>query len=222
MTYQFDFSVILASWRMLLDGCLLTLRMTGISIVIGLAIALVTIACRRSAVGPFRWLARGFIEIIRNTPFLVQVFFIFFGLPSIGIGLTAGTGAVIALSLNGGAYFAEVIRGGVDAVDRGQIEAARALGLTPLQTFRDVVLRPAMRTAYPALCSQCVLLLLTSSIVSSISANELTAIAQRLESITFRSFEVYISVTLLYLTMSVLLSALLKGIGRVYFSYPTR
>ncbi|MFL9899776.1 amino acid ABC transporter permease [Paraburkholderia fungorum] len=222
MTYQFDFSVILASWQMLLDGCLLTLRMTGISIVIGLAIALVTIACRRSAIAPFRWLARGFIEIIRNTPFLVQVFFIFFGLPSIGIGLTAGTGAVIALSLNGGAYFAEVIRGGVDAVDRGQIEAARALGLTPLQTFRDVVLRPAMRTAYPALCSQCVLLLLTSSIVSSISANELTAIAQRLESITFRSFEVYISVTLLYLTMSVLLSALLKGIGRVYFSYPTR
>jgi polar amino acid transport system permease protein len=94
--------------------------------------------------------------------------------------------------------------------------------LTPVQTFRDVILRPALRTAWPALCSQCVLLLLTSSIVSSISATELTAIAQNLESTTFRSFEVYLSVTGLYLAMALMLSALLKGIGRMWFSYPTR
>jgi polar amino acid transport system permease protein len=222
MNYQFDFSVIFASWRTLLEGCLLTLRMTGISIVFALVIGLVIVVMRRSDAGLMRGLARAFIEIVRNTPFLVQVFFIFFGLPSLGLKLTAGTGAIIALSVNGGAYLAEIMRGGIDAIDRGQVEAARALGLTPVQTFRDVILRPALRTAWPALCSQCVLLLLTSSIVSSISATELTAIAQNLESTTFRSFEVYLSVTGLYLAMALMLSALLKGIGRMWFSYPTR
>jgi polar amino acid transport system permease protein len=222
MNYQFDFSVIFASWRTLLEGCLLTLRMTGISIVFALVIGLVIVVMRRSDGGLIRGLARAFIEIVRNTPFLVQVFFIFFGLPSLGLKLTAGTGAIIALSVNGGAYLAEIMRGGIDAIDRGQVEAARALGLTPVQTFRDVILRPALRTAWPALCSQCVLLLLTSSIVSSISATELTAIAQNLESTTFRSFEVYLSVTGLYLAMALMLSALLKGIGRMWFSYPTR
>ena len=222
MGYHFDFAVIIESWQRLLDGCLLTLQLSAISMVLALVIALLTVLARRSSIRPLQWLARAFIEIIRNTPFLVQVFFIFFGLPSLGISLTAGTGAVLALGLNGGAFCAEVIRGGVDAIHRGQIEAGTALGLRPLQVFRYIILRPALRIIYPALSAQFILLLLTSSIVSSISAEELTSVAQQLESTTFRSFEIYVTVILLYLVMSTIFSTIFKTIGRYYFSYPVK
>lgn len=222
MNYQFDFSAIYGAWRDLLEGCARTLEMTSISVVFAMLIALVVMTGRRSESKLLRWPARTFIEVVRNTPFLVQVFFIFFGLPSLGLRMTAGTGAIIALSFNGGAYVAEIIRGGIDSIDKGQIEAAKALGMNRWQIYRDVVMRPALRAIYPSLTSQFILLLLTSSIVSSISATELTSIAQRLEALTFRSFEVYISVTVLYLAMSLMTSFFFKGIGRIYFSYPTR
>ena len=222
MAYHFDFTVILESWPQLLEGCWLTIWLSAVSMVFALCIAIAVVLARKSGIAPLQWIARAFIEIIRNTPFLVQVFFLFFGLPTLGVSMTAGTGAILALSLNGGAFCAEVIRGGVDAIDRGQIEAGAALGLHPLQVFSYVVFRPAMRIIYPALSSQFILILLTSSIVSSISAEELTSIAQELESTTFRSFEIYITVTLLYLAMSTMFSQIFKAIGRFYFSYPIK
>jgi polar amino acid transport system permease protein len=221
MKYQFDFEVILEGWPELLRGCWLTLSMSSISMAFGLAVGLVCVVLRQSDSRIARFLVNAFVETIRNTPFLVQVFFLFFGLPALGIRLSAGVAAVLALSLNGGAFATEIIRGGVEAINKGQIEAGYALGLKRLQIFRDIVMRPALRAIYPALTGQFILLLLTSSIVSSVSAEELTYVAQRLESVTFRSFEVYLAATLLYLMMSVLLGALFKVIGRIYFSYPT-
>jgi polar amino acid transport system permease protein len=221
MKYQFDFKVILEAWPDLLRGCWLTLSMSAISMVFGLAIGLLCVVFRQSGSRIARFLVNAFVETIRNTPFLVQVFFLFFGLPALGIRLSAGFAAVLALSLNGGAFATEIIRGGVEAINKGQIEAGYALGLKRLQIFRDIVMRPALRAIYPALTGQFILLLLTSSIVSSVSAEELTYVAQRLESVTFRSFEVYLIATLLYLMMSVLLGVLFKAIGRIYFSYPT-
>jgi polar amino acid transport system permease protein len=222
MSYRFDFGVIVEQWQRLLDGCMLTLWLSTVSMAFGLAIALVTVLAGRSGIAPLRWLAKAFVEAVRNTPFLVQVFFIFFGLPALGLSLTAGTAAVIALALNGGAFCAEIIRGGVDSVSRGQVEAGAALGLRPFQVFRYIILRPALRTIYPALSGQFILLLLTSSIVSSISAEELTSIAQQVESTTFRSFEVYLTVTFLYLVMALLFSATFKLIGRACFAYPVK
>lgn len=221
MKYQFDFKVILEAWPDLLRGCWLTLSMSTISMVFGLIIGLVCVVFRQSGSSVARFLVNAFVETIRNTPFLVQVFFLFFGLPALGIRLSAGFAAVLALSLNGGAFATEIIRGGVEAINKGQIEAGYALGLKRLQIFRDIVMRPALRAIYPALTGQFILLLLTSSIVSSVSAEELTYVAQRLKSVTFRSFEVYLAATLLYLAMSILLGVLFKLIGRVYFSYPT-
>jgi polar amino acid transport system permease protein len=221
MKYQFDFKVILEAWPDLLRGCWLTLSMSAISMMFGLAIGLLCVIFRQSGSRTARFLVNAFVETIRNTPFLVQVFFLFFGLPALGIRLSAGFAAVLALSLNGGAFATEIIRGGVEAINKGQIEAGYALGLKRLQIFRDIVMRPALRAIYPALTGQFILLLLTSSIVSSVSAEELTYVAQRLESVTFRSFEVYLTATLLYLAMSILLGVLFKMIGRIYFSYPT-
>ena len=222
MTYKFDFAVLLPYWAQFLDGCGLTLRLSAISVVIGLAVGLMTVLGKRSAIAAIRWLADSYIEVIRNTPFLVQVLFIFFGLPSLGVSLKPKTAAVLALSLNLGAFSAEIIRTGIESVPRGQFEAGSALGFSPLQTFRYIVLKPALRTIYPSLTSQFVMLLLTTSIVSSISAEELTSVVQNIDSATFRSFEVYIVAAVLYLAMSTIFATIFKAIDRLYFSYPTK
>jgi polar amino acid transport system permease protein len=222
MTYQFDFGALLPFWPDLLWGCAITIWLATLSILIGLTLGLVTAIGRRSAVSTIRRSAVVYIEIIRNTPFLVQVFFIFFGLPSIGLRLSPQQAAVLALSLNCGAFAAEIIRGGLEAIPKGQFEAGAALGLGSLQVLRYIVLKPALRTIFPALSGQFVLVLLTTSIVSSISATELTSIAEQIDSTTYRSFEIYIVSTVLYLGMSLILSTILKSIDRACFSYPVR
>lgn len=222
MTYTFNFAVLLPHWEQFAHGCWLTLQLSAISVVVGLGVGLLTVLAKRSVITPLRWLAESYIEIIRNTPFLVQVLFVFFGLPSLGISFTPTIAAVLALSLNLGAFSAEIIRTGIESVPRGQFEAGAALGMSRFQTFCHIVLKPALRTIYPALSGQFVMLLLTTSIVSSISAEELTSVAQNIDSMTFRSFEVYIVAALLYLAMSTVFATVFKVVDRVYFAYPTK
>ena len=149
-----------------------------------------------------RLAARAYVEAIRNTPLLVQLFIVFFGLPSIGIRLGANTAALIALSINMGAYGAEILRAGFESVRPSQIEAGRSLGLTAGQTFRHVVLFQAVKSIYPALASQFVLIMLTTSVVSSIGATELFHQAAFIDSRTYRSFETYTLITLSYLVLT--------------------
>jgi polar amino acid transport system permease protein len=177
---------------------------------------------RQSRVKPLRWLVMAFVELIRNTPFLVQIYFIFFALPLAGVRLDPTPTAIIALGINGGAYAIEIIRGGVQSIGKGQIEAGLALALSRMQVFRLIVLKPALRAIYPSLVSQFILLTLTTSIASAISAYELTSVAQRIESDSFRSFEVYGVVTLLYLGISWLLMRMFGQISARYLSYPVR
>jgi polar amino acid transport system permease protein len=162
---------------------------------------------------PLRWLAAGYVEAIRNTPLLVQLFIIFFGLPSLGLRLTAWQAAVIALTVNLGAYATEIVRAGIEAIHKSQIEAGLSLGMSRLQVFRYVVLFPALKVIYPALASQFILLMLATSIVSLIAAEDLFHMAAFLESRTFRSFEIYLVVTGLYLVMALLFRA---AFGAVY------
>ncbi|WP_342363140.1 amino acid ABC transporter permease [Terrarubrum flagellatum] len=222
MTYQFDFAVLAPYWLQFLRGCGLTILLASCAIAIGLVIGILTALAKKSSSRPLRLAAEAYIELIRNTPFLVQAFFIFFGLPTLGLSLQPWSAAIVALSLNCGAFAAEVIRGGIDAIPRGQFEAGTALGLARMQIFRYVVLKPALRIIYPALSGQFILALLTTSIVSSISAEELTAIAQSIDTVTFRSFEIYIIATALYLAMSIAFAFLFKAIDRTYFSYPVK
>ena len=143
-----------------------------------------------------------YVELIRNTPLLVQIFIVYFGLSSLGLKLSAEVSAVIALVVNMGAYTTEIMRAGIQSIQRTQLEAADCLGLTRLQTILHVVLLPAMERVYPALSSQFVLLMLASSITSQISAEELTATANLVQSDTYRSFEVYMIVAVVYLALS--------------------
>jgi polar amino acid transport system permease protein len=124
--------------------------------------------------------------------------------------------------LNGGAYAIEIIRGGVDSIPKGQVEAGLALGLHRAQIFRHIILKPALRAVYPSLTSQFIMLTLTTSVCTSIAAYELTSVAQKIESDTFRSFEVYFSITLLYLVISSLMMGIFALISRASFSYPVK
>ncbi len=222
MGYAFDFTVVVAHWRELLQGCLLTLQLSLLAMPVTLAIAIVAVFLLQMRERVSTWIIGTFVEIVRNTPFLVQIFFLFFGLPTIGVRLDPNVAAIVALSLNGAAYAIEILRAGVDAVSRGQIEAGLALGLRPVQIFRYIILKPALRTVYPALTSQFIFLMLTSSIASSITARELTHVGAELEAVTFRSFEVYFTIAGLYLAMSFGLSKLFALIGRASFAYPAR
>jgi polar amino acid transport system permease protein len=222
MHYNFDFGPVLSAWPLLLAGAIQTLKISAISMLLGSSLGVTIMLMRSSAVFYLRVLAIAYIEVIRNTPFLVQVFFIYFGLPSIGIRLSAETAAILAMTLNCAAYAAEIVRGGVEAIKKGQIEAGRALGLQTFDVYRLIVFRPAVRAVYPALCSQFILMMLNSSLVASVSAKELTYVGQVIDAQTFRSFEVYFVLAAIYLALSQIFSIALQGIGRAYFSYPTR
>jgi polar amino acid transport system permease protein len=222
LEYQFQFGDVFASWEDLLDGAWMTIQLSGTAMLIGLAVAVVCAMAKTSGPRPLRWLVNAYVEIIRNTPFLVQIFLIFFGLPSLGLRLSPWQAALIAMVVNVGAYATEIIRAGIESILKGQVEAGMALGLSKFQIFRYVILIPALRAVYPALTSQFILLMLTSSVVSAISAEELTSVANDIQSQTFRSFEIYIVVTVMYLVMSLMFSALFTGIYRALFAYADR
>lgn len=222
VNYKFDFGPVLDGFPNLMWGCLGTLGLALGGMTLAIAIGIGGVVLRDGRVKPLRWTVMAFVEIVRNTPFLVQIYFIFFALPLAGILLNPTITAILALGINGGAYAIEIIRGGVQSINKGQVEAGLALGLRKSVVFRTIVLKPALRAVYPSLASQFVLLTLTTSIASAVSAYELTSVAKRIESDSFRSFEVYGTITLLYLAMSWLVMLILNSLGSRYFNYPTK
>jgi polar amino acid transport system permease protein len=222
VNYVFDFSVIWAEMPSLLWGCLGTIGLALAGMALAILIGLVGVVARESHFKPLRVAIIAFVELIRNTPFLVQLYFLFFALPGLGLMLNPTVSAIIALGVNGGAYAIEIIRGGVQSINKGQVEAGFALGLHRFQIFRHVVLTPAMRAIFPALASQFIMLALTTSVASSISAYELTSVAKVIESNTFKSFEVFGTITIMYLCISLLLMSMFGMISRRYLNYPSR
>ena len=222
MAVQLDFGVVLERWPELVRGTAATigLALAGMALALVIGVAGVAVLRGRNRIG--HAIVRAFVEVIRNTPFLVQIFFIFFALPLAGVRLNPTVTAIVALGLNGGAYAIEIIRGGVEAIPTGQTEAGLALGLRPSEVFRFIILRPALRSIYPSLVSQFIMLTLTTSIATSISAYELTSVAQRIDGDTFRTFEVYFTITVIYLLVSWGMMAMFAAVSRRAFAYPTR
>jgi polar amino acid transport system permease protein len=191
MNYTFRFAPVIARIDQLLDGLWTTLGLTAAVVALGFLVGLGGALASRSRSPALRRAVVAYVEAIRNTPLLAQLFFIYFGLPALGLKLDAITAAVVALVINLGAYATEIVRSGIDAVPQGQFDAAAALGLGRWQTMRLVVLKPALKIVYPALASQFTLLMLATSIVSQIGVVELFHAATRVDSATYRSFEVY-------------------------------
>ncbi|MFT3818267.1 MAG: amino acid ABC transporter permease [Rubrivivax sp.] len=208
-----DFGAVLSQWPLLLRGAAWTLALTAVSAVAGLALGVACAWARLEGSAPLRVLAGAYVELIRNTPFIVQLFFIFFGLPAAGVKLTPELASVIAMVVNLGAYAAEIVRAGLQATPQGQIEAGLSLALTPGQLFFHVVLPPALRKVWPALVSQIVIVMLGSSVCGQIATEELSYAANLIQSRNFRAFEAFIVATALYLLLSVLLRQWLNRAG---------
>ncbi len=222
MSYRFQFGQVFAAWPDLLHGTWITIQLSLTATALGLVVAIACAWGKTSGPGWLRLAINAYIELIRNTPFLVQLFFFFFALPAIGLRWTPHTAALVSMVVNLGAYATEIIRAGIEAIPKGQIEAGLALNLKRWEIFRFVVLKPALKTIYPALTSQFILLMLSSSVVSVISADDLTSVAANIQSQTFRSFEVYIVVTVIYLALSLAFSALFKLVYQTCLNYPDR
>lgn len=220
MNYSFQFDDVFAAWPLLVKGTLNTIELSVLAMLIGLLVAIVCAWGKTAGPRPLRWVINAYIELIRNTPFLVQLFFFFFALPALGLRWSAYAAALVAMVVNLGAYATEIIRAGIESIPKGQIEAGLALNLKRHEIFRFVILKPALRTVYPALTSQFILLMLSSAVVSAISADDLTSVAANLQSQTFRSFEIYLVVAGIYLLLALSFSALFRVIYRLALNYP--
>ena len=221
----FDFSAVLSEWPALLRGAGFTLGLSSVAAAGGLALG---VACGwvRSTASQAPGQAHGwgfrvlsavvgaYVELIRNTPFIVQLFFIYFGLPALGVKFSPEVASILAMVINLGAYAAEIVRAGIEGTPRGQVEAARSLALNEWQVFTRVVLPPALGRVWPAMVSQIVIVMLGSAVCGQISAQELSYAANLIQSRNFRAFEAFIVATLIYLVLSVAVRQLLHWAGR--------
>jgi polar amino acid transport system permease protein len=208
-----DFAAVLTQWPLLLRGVAWTLGLTAISAVLGMGVGVACAWARTQGPAWSRPVVGLYVELIRNTPFIVQLFFVFFGLPALGIRLSPEAASVIAMVVNLGAYSAEIVRAGIQATPPGQIEAALSLALTRTQAFLYVVLAPALQRVWPALVSQIIIVMLGSAVCGQISTEELSYAANLIQSRNFRAFEAFIVATLLYLALSMLVRYLLNWFG---------
>lgn len=208
-----DFGAVLVEWPLLLRGVVMTIGLTVVAAVLGAALG-IACAWARLHGGPLlRAVAGGYVEVIRNTPFIVQLFFIYFGLPGLGLRLSPEVASVLAMVINLGAYAGEIVRSGLEGTPRGQIEAARSLAMTDLQVFTRIVLPPALGRVWPALVSQIVIVMLGSAVCGQIATAELSYYANLIHSRNFRAFEATILATAAYLLLSIALRQTLHWLG---------
>jgi polar amino acid transport system permease protein len=212
--YALDFGWLNGAIGMIASGAAMTIFLIAVTTVAGVILSIFGAAAKRSRYPILRKAIGAYVELIRNTPFLVQLFFIFFGLPRFGIRLDPVIAAMLAMTLNMTAYTTEIVGAGLDAVPKGQREAAAALGLPAWLVFIKIVLPQALKVIFPALTSQIIIMMLESSVVSQIAVRELTYEADMLQARTFRAFETYFVVTIVYLGMSIGLRRLLFATGR--------
>jgi ectoine/hydroxyectoine ABC transporter permease protein EhuC len=203
----FSPSVILPYLPVLLKAAVLTVEVTFLALVVGFVLGLLGGMARLSRLRPIRLLASAYVSVIRGTPLLVQLFLWYFGLPEVGIRLSALVAAVAGLGLYSGSYQTEILRGAIASIDRGQFEAARTLGLTPWQTMRHVVLPQAFLRALPPLGNEFVALVKNSSLASMITVQELVLTAQTIISTTFRAMEFYLAIGVLYYAITFALAS---------------
>ncbi len=226
MDYVFQFGPVFERTDLIVSGLLLTIKLSAIATVAGFLIGIICARARSEGRTLSRKLAAIYVEAIRNTPFLAQLYLVAFGLPQLALWLgfhirpSPYILASVALSINLGAYITEIVRAGLDSIPRSQVEAAESLALKPYQVFLYVKLPPALAKVFPSLNSQFVLQMLGSSVVSVIAVQELTAAAGRIQSDTFRTFETYLVITAIYFILAFVLRGILSMLAA--FVWPWR
>jgi len=214
-----DFAAVLPYLPVMLRALLISIEVTVLAFSIGSVLGIFVYLGRRSPIAPLRWLAYGFVEIFRNTPLLVQLYLIYFGLPQVGINLDPFWSTLAGMTLNNAAYTSEIFRAGIESVPTGLLEAAGALGMRYAQTFRHIVLKPAIRNVLPALTNQFIVLFLFSSVGSVISLDELTSALADLNQSTLRTLEIFTIGGLLYYLFSAVIAASSRLAERYLFRW---
>nr|WP_225445662.1 amino acid ABC transporter permease [Paenibacillus arenosi] len=209
-------------WPLLKAGVLFAVPLTLISFAVGLVLALLTALARLSSIKPLVWLARFYVWIIRGTPLLVQLFIIFYGLPSLGITIGAFSAAIIGFSLSVGAYNAEVMRAAIQSIPKGQWEAAESLGMTRSQILRRIILPQAARVSVPPLSNSFISLVKDTSLAATITVTEMFQRAQQIAAVTYEHMLIYCEVALIYLFFSTILSALQARVEKYFERYTVR
>ncbi|RBO80261.1 amino acid ABC transporter permease [Marinomonas aquiplantarum] len=213
------FSDLLQYTDVFFSGLMTTVELTLLTTILGIALGTSCAATRQYGHPIGQRTVTVYVELIRNTPFIVQLFFIFFGLPSLGLKLSPWQASMIALTINLGAYSTEIIRAGLNSIPKGQIEAAKVLGMTFRQTLTRIIFTPAFEKIYPALTSQCIIVMLGSAVISQISVEDLTYAANLVQSRNFRAFESYLVTAFLYLGLAIALRFIFNQIGKRLFAY---
>jgi polar amino acid transport system permease protein len=208
-----DFSAIVPYLHMLLTGAKVTIQASFLSVLFGALLGIFVGALRVVPLAPVRSKAATYIYIIPGTPLLIQLFLIYFGLPSLGLNLPAFT-RIIGLSINSSGYVGEIVRGGIEAVPKGQWEASKVLGLSYLKTMRFIILPQAIRNMLPAIGNEFVTLIKESSLLSTLAITELTMVGQQVRSVTYASFETFIVVGIIYLVLTSVTSFSLQYVER--------
>lgn len=197
-----DYSVIIAKIPILLEGCWITLQISFFALLLGMVFGIAGALCRISSNGVLNKIAFIYVWVIRGTPVMVQLFILYFGLPQLGIKLPSMVAGVLGLAINTGAYITEIIRGGIQAVDKGQMEAALSVGMNYRQSMTRIIGPQAAKICIPPLVNQFIMTLKNSSIASLVTITELFRTGEQIIYTTFRSFEVYTAVAVLYLIMN--------------------
>ena len=211
---EFRTDIIVTNAGAIAEGVCMTLLLTCFSFLVALALGTVVGVLRRRA-GPLSALLGGYVSFFRGTPLLIQLFLIYYGLPSIGLNMPRYVAAVLSLGLNSAAYISEILRGALGAVPRGQEEAAHVLGLTRLEALIFIVFPQALRVALPALVNAFSSILKDSSLVSVLSIMELTRIGQLIYTRTYRAFEIYLAVAVVYYILTETVACFSRRLERV-------
>ncbi|MCH3918813.1 MAG: amino acid ABC transporter permease [Spirochaetia bacterium] len=197
-------------WTSILQGAAVTLILCGVSIALALVLGIIIALLRDSKIKLLSYLCRFYVWIFRGTPLMVQLFLIYFGLPSLGMKLSAVSAGILGLTLNCGAYISEIVRSGINAVDPGQREAAKALGMSPFQEMARIVFPQAGKISLLPLINQVIATIKNSSLLSAITITELTRAGMLISYSTFRYFEAYLAIALCYLILTSIFSSLGK------------
>lgn len=215
MGFDFQPQIMWETIPLLVGGLRLTIIITVLGLTLGLVLGIVTGLIKCSKFRTLRCIATVYIEIIRGTPLIVQVMFLYFGLPlALGVRIPAVTAGIVAIGVNAGAYIAEIVRGAIISIDVGQTEAARCSGLNAFQTMYYVIWPQAFRRMIPSLGNQFIISLKDTSLLTVIGVAELTRQGQEIISINFRSFEIWLAVAILYLSLTLTLSFVLRRIEK--------
>ena len=211
--YQLDFGVLAEYWPSMLDGLVMTVKISVLSIILGTVLGILGAMCRISRSFVLRSVGNVYVEWIRNTPLLIQILFIYFGL-GVFFNLSSMVASVLALSFFSGAYITEIIRAGIQSIHRGQHEAALSIGMTDFQSMVFIILPQAVKRILPPLAGQFITLIKDSSLVSVIAVTDLTYVAKNIVTTTFRAFEVWLAIAVFYFMLSFGLSLAVRKLEK--------